>query len=642
MSPPEMLHRAAESVKRHSARMIDGETRFGAHDGPLPALPGLSRAARAADDRMLRDWRETAEEARAGRYRLLGQEWPGITHAGKWRLDPVTGEDWPATPYCFDIGFRHEQTLGDVKYVAELNRLQFLQPIAALAAATGDEALARFCAAEIESWIDANPPFAGVNWLSGIELALRMASLFIVAGFIGDGAFTGPQRRKLRGTLNAHGFWLARYPSRFSSANNHLIAEAAGLFLLGALAGDLSQAQAWKAYGFGTLVDQAFRQIHEDGVGAEQSPTYTAFTLEWFLLCLYAGEQTGNPFPEDVRRRLALACEHLCWITDERGAQPRIGDDDEGCVIFSRMGGETAYVSSVAGCLAAALQRPELAPPGSGPCLRELLFGRAGPPARPLQGLRCFPKGGYTVARENKGGKQALLVFDHGPLGYLSIAAHGHADALAIWLHIDGQPVLVDAGTYLYHSAGKRRDAFRGTGAHNTLGLNNEDQSIISGPFNWSRKANSRLIELCETGGGWRVEAEHDGYERRFGLIHRRAVRPGDALSYTVHDRLTGRAKRPGLQASLRYLVSPGLEVRALPEGGVAIAQDGKDLARLSFIWDGAAGGQPAGCRLEPASVSDRFGRVVEAVAITCRVPAEALLRSPILTQIVFPQDGAC
>ena len=44
----------------------------------------------------------------------------------------MTGGLWPGSDqFCFDIAYRHERALGDVKYVWEFNRLQFLQPLAA-------------------------------------------------------------------------------------------------------------------------------------------------------------------------------------------------------------------------------------------------------------------------------------------------------------------------------------------------------------------------------------------------------------------------------------------------------------------------------------------------------------------------------
>jgi len=64
-------------------------------------------------------------------------------------------------------------------------------------------------------------------------------------------------------------------------------------------------------------------QILSDGVGAEQSPTYTAFTLEWYLLAARVANAGGEQFPDDVLYRLEKAGEFLRWITDAKGNQPR-------------------------------------------------------------------------------------------------------------------------------------------------------------------------------------------------------------------------------------------------------------------------------------------------------------------------------
>ena len=86
------------------------------------------------------------------------------------------------------------------------------------------------------------------------------------------------------------------------------------------------------------------------------------------------------------------------------------------------------------------------------------------------------------------------VLMDHGPLGYLSIAAHGNADANALSAWIGDRPLFTDPGTYLYHSGGIWRDWFRGTPSHSTLNIAGADQSVISGPFNWSHKARAHLI----------------------------------------------------------------------------------------------------------------------------------------------------
>ena len=136
-----------------------------------------------------------------------------------------------------------------------------------------------------------------------------------------------------------------------------------------------------------------------------------------------------------------------------------------------------------------------------------------------------------------KGEAPAVLTFDHGPVGYLSIAAHGHADTLAVWLSIGSQPIFVDAGTYRYHSTRALRDAFRETAVHNTLTLGGLPSSRPAGPFNWAAKARARCIAL-EDGPIARVVAEHDGYVARFGLRHRRTVDFDGASRFSITDEL--------------------------------------------------------------------------------------------------------
>ena len=108
--------------------------------------------------------------------------------------------------------------------------LQFLQPLAADAALTGNPDAIEEIEAAIGSWYEANPPFRGICWNSGIELGLRAISLLIVASLCGS-RLSDATVEKIR-TILHHLIWMAHYPSRFSSANPHLIAEVAKEFLI--------------------------------------------------------------------------------------------------------------------------------------------------------------------------------------------------------------------------------------------------------------------------------------------------------------------------------------------------------------------------------------------------------------------------
>ena len=558
MSPGELAHRVGEKLKKQRARgRLEGWARY--PGSAITPLPGLRERLMAAGPELRGQIRQAAKTVLAGRFSALGADWPerpgrDLFPAEVWRLDPVTGGFWPgAEHYCFDIAYRHERRLGDIKYVWEFNRLQFLQPLAAHAALSSDAASIAAIEAAIASWHAANPPFRGLGWNSGIELALRAIALLVVLSLVGD-RLSAACRAQIGAILHASIVWLRRYPSRYSSANNHLIAELAGAFLIALAMPGVPGSVAIVEESRRKLIDEAGRQILSDGVPAEQSPTYGAFSAEFLLLCGVVARELGQPFPPAYDDRLAVFARFIGWIALDDGRVPAIGDDDEGRVLT--LGGhESAYAGSVANAVAG--YRGADAPSAAPADFRSGLLGTAKTQQLAPRGQRLFAEGGYFVANDLIGRHRFNLVFDHGPLGYLSIAAHGHADALALTLAVDGKPVLVDPGTYLYHSGGSWRDWFRGTAAHNTLSLSGADQSTISGAFNWSHKARAQL-EHYEAGALWSATARHDGYLKRFGVVHERSIaRTEQGLVLT--DRLLGGGGHP---AEIAFQLAPDLSAQ--------------------------------------------------------------------------------
>jgi hypothetical protein len=593
MSAGEIAHRVLEMARRlvSARRLPSSVTAFDPGDMALPEWPGLAEGVGglAAGTRLMTQWAAHVEAVRAGRFRFLGIDWPEAASPGAppdWHLDPVTGRRWPPDAWCFDIPYRHETDFGDVKNVWELSRLQYLQPVAAYAVVAEDDAAARLCLDHLSAWIDANPPYRGVNWPSMIELAFRVVSIIVIVTLL-KARIDAALRRKIMRTLYQHGWWIDRFPSRFSSANNHLVAEAAALYLLGALAPELPGARRWRTQGRRSLEREVLNQIAPDGVGREQSPAYAALTLEWLLLAGDLGRRTGEAFSGDYWRRIARAGEFLKWITDSTGGQPRIGDDDDSRVIGNGMASEDT-INSVLGCIASACGEAALAPPVPTAHLRNALFPAPVPDRLWPVGMRHFAEGGYTVDRRNRAGgvPDHLLVFDHGPVGYLSIAAHGHADTLALWLHVDGRPVLIDAGTYLYHAGHAWRDHFRGTVAHNTLTIAGENSSEISGPFNWARKAGARVLALDDDPERWSVTADHDGYLETHRVRHQRRVERAGAGRFRLTDSLTG---APGdHRVEIGFLVSPHFRVEA---SGTGFVIRDETATTLSIRHDGPLSG---------------------------------------------------
>ena len=136
-----------------------------------------------------------------------------------------------------------------------------------------------------------------------------------------------------------------------------------------------------------------------------------------------------------------------------------------------------------------------------------------------------FSTGGYVMwAGATGSGLTAKICMDVGPLGLGALAAHGHADALALTMHINGEPLFIDCGTYAYHGEPLWRAYFKGTRAHNTLRINHQDQARMSGPFLWRQPYRVFVHHAVASEDQFDVVAEHDGYLNDGDVMHRRHV----------------------------------------------------------------------------------------------------------------------
>jgi len=634
MERGEIRHRVREQLARRAARRerLDW-SHFnvpGARPGTLPLFAPLFE--QGLPEAVARQLEIAAEAFRVGRLRLLNRDWPqpvldgsGRIDPAVWTLDPVSGTSWPgAGPSAFDIDFRFENGHRDVKYVAEMNRLHFLAAPAVHARRKGDAELAGAILGSIGSWMEANPPGRGVNWYSGIEAGYRLVSLSCVISAL-DPWIDAALGERLAAFVAAHGTWLARFPSLYSSANNHLVAEAMGLAVAARLLPGHPRAAAWLAEGRAHLEDRALALFHPDGVAEEQSPAYGAFTLEMLLIGFGA---VGGALGERIRDRMFKAAAALNAFLDDAGHVPSIGDDDQSRVLLAFGSEEPRYAASIAGAIAGFLGRPELAPAIRDPHWRDIVFATPPPGPVPVDGTSTFSDGGYTVRRGRIADRRAHFVFDHGPLGFGGLAAHGHADALSVWLSLDGMPALVDAGTYLYHSEGENRRRFRVSAVHNTLTINGASQSEPSGAFNWMpRRAQATLEAACRT-DQLHVSASHDGYRRNFGVIHHRDI--AEAIDgFHVTDRLTGAP--PSGDVEIAFLLAPELDVSI--DGDRVIARRG-DRPELALV-------APEGAVIEISrgdAMSGRgfhspgFGILLQAHTVVFRAPANRMRwRSSIL-----------
>ncbi len=171
-----------------------------------------------------------ADQLLLGEWEVLGVVRTDLAQPD-WFRDPVTGRRSPADRYAFRINHRSEEQTGNVKQVWEISRLQHLTLLATAWFLTHDEQYARRVADQLRSWWRENPFLSGVHWTSGIEIGIRLISLAWIRRLLDDwpgvaGLFERDELAVRQ--IRWHQQYLAAFRSRGSSANNHVIAEAAG------------------------------------------------------------------------------------------------------------------------------------------------------------------------------------------------------------------------------------------------------------------------------------------------------------------------------------------------------------------------------------------------------------------------------
>ena len=550
MSPSEVGFRVGRKIQGTVERAGIGLARPSVPAGQC-GKPWLTRLPHEFD---IERYRRAADRILDGMFAVFSLRGAQLGFPPRWNVDPRTGIEAPLV-FGKDLNYRDPALVGDIKYLWEPNRHLELVTLAQAWHLTREERYALGCRTLLDSWFSQCPYPRGVNWCVSLEHAVRLVN-WSFAWFLlgGDAAviFEGDEgqafRQRWLESIYQHCHFIPRHWSRHSSANNHLLGEATGLFVA-ALTWPLWRASAeWERQARAELEREALAQTFADGVNKEQAIWYHHAVADMMLVAGLVARANDRDFGKEYWGRLEVMLEFVASVMDVGGNVPLIGDADEGVLVrfVPEQGGggngagdpaasrEMDVFSSLLATGAVLFERPALrAKSGVFDDKSRWLLGDAGATAyaridasRAFPVRRAFPEGGYFILGEDfETPREVRLVADAGPLGYLAIAAHGHADALAFTLSVGGKPILVDPGTFSYSSQPWRR-YFRSTAAHNTVVVDDQDQSEYGGSFLWLEHANAVVETFRASGDEQTLTAHHDGYRRLSDPVrHRRAWR---------------------------------------------------------------------------------------------------------------------
>jgi hypothetical protein len=395
----------------------------------------------------------------------------------------------------------------------------------------------------VDDWIAGNPPVRGDGW-HPFTISVRLINWTRAFHLFRDVAVEDPAfQRRFLASLSAQARYLARN-LEYDITGNHLIKNGTALVFAGAFFQG-EESLRWFEQGLRVLVEEAREQILDDGGHYERSPFYHAQVLTDYLDALALipqGRGERARLVAAVRRML----DFLAAIVHPDGTLPLFND---GALWHEPSPADLwRYAAAVMG------YRPAHRPPASN--------------------IQAFPNAGYYVLRA----ADHFFMIDCGPVCPDHLPPHAHCDLLSFELSVGGKRLITNSGTYQYE-AGPWRDAFRGTAAHNTVQVDDEEQSAIWGSFRVGRRARVREVVVRQLERGVYLRGCYAGFEGN-RLEHRREcfLLPGPC--WVVVDTVTWRRGRePGAMSSRLHL-PPQVEVEC-EDGAVQLYRDGVHLRVL-------------------------------------------------------------
>ena len=469
-----------------------------------------------------------AERILAGHFNVFALRDAALGFPPPWNRDPKTHTTAPLT-FGKTLDYRDERLVGDIKYLWEPNRHLELVTLAQAWHLTRDRRYLLGCRTLLGSWIDQCPYPLGVHWTSSLEHGVRLVNWAFAWQFMGGAAaelFADDAGRAFKSrwlqVIYQHAHFIAGHFSRFSSANNHLLGEYMGLIMASLTWPLWPESSRWQTIALEGFEREALLQTAADGVNREQAIWYHHEVADMMLICGLVARGAGRDFSRMYWQRFESMLEFIASLMDAGGHVPMIGDSDDAVMLRLDPAPQATVYGSLLATGAILFQRGDFkAKAKTLDAKTQWLLGDGAIerfealPVAHAAPRRVFAEGGYYILGSDfDTAEEVRIVADAAPLGYLSIAAHGHADALAFTMSVGGLELLIDPGTYAYHTQSRWRDYFKGTSAHNTIRVDSVDQSVSGGKFMWVRHANTRCEQFSSDGSAEVWQAAHDGYER--------------------------------------------------------------------------------------------------------------------------------
>ena len=324
----------------------------------------------------------------------------------------------------------------DIKVPWELSRMQHLFYLGKTYKATQDEKYAKTFVLHVEDWINENPYLLGPNWVGPMEIAIRSINLIWAFHFFKNSksiplSFWG----KFVCSLYDHAHYLEYNWEKYTPTNNHYLSDLLGYLYLCTFFQDIKYFKKAQIKTHKEILKEFDKQIQNDGTSYEGSTNYQKLVTEIFLHFKLLCEVNKRQLPESFQDQFNKMTSFLENCSDQNGNLAQIGDNDSGKILTGIKIPSHSTNSEI---------------------------------------LKHYPNFGISIIKT----KKWHVTFRHPTFNKKQPSGHFHEDELSITLSINGQPILVDPGSYLYTANSKWRNFMRSKENHNSFFVLEEKNNI--------------------------------------------------------------------------------------------------------------------------------------------------------------------
>lgn len=314
----------------------------------------------------------------------------------------------------------------------------------------------------LESWLDCHGDMKGDAWQS-YTISLRLINWLIVIDVLDEIVENKKLYDRLVDSIYLQYDYLKQHQEKHL-LGNHYFENLKCILVCASCFGEDRELIKYKR----EFLKQCEEQILSDGMHFERSFMYHKIILEAIMRVMVVIKNNDKD---------ALFVKKLTEIANKMySVMVGFEGNIERTLLFNDAGNNVAKP-------AAAFKRA---------CGSIGIFEKNGSSEKCLQDAGYYRYEGFIHEKEDRISRVSLFV-DGGVIGPTYMPGHGQCDCLSYELFVNGEPVIVNSGTYQYQD--ELRQYFRSTAAHNTFLINGVEQSQCWGEHRVAKRIRSIKIE---------------------------------------------------------------------------------------------------------------------------------------------------